>query len=158
MAPRGEGPERLVQFRSTGLDARLTAVAKLHGETSAGAQARIELTMWFAACTDALAATSLTLSEWSCVADVVNATSVSDIVGKRIAADLSDAFAADRFGKSGAYGAKWNVDELALVKWASRLTWMADLAVRRALATWWADDLDASPEGFAAVGLVVINA
>lgn len=147
-----------VQYRASDyLATWLTDTASISFEgDSVGLAARSAAEMWVTALSESLkVAAPLTVSEWSCVADVMNGTILSHAFGALIVAELSDAFAPDRLQRTNAYGDKWGIDEKRLVQWALNLGPVADYAVRRAMALWWNVDSSATAEGFAALGLPV---
>ena len=116
-------------------------------------QAALELDVWRDHLAAEVARTTWRLGEVGCIADVLNAPLVERAVGAHLWAELADAFE----GVEGVYGAKWGVDEAALVAKARTLGPTACHALTAAVHRWWADpDRVHDVDGWRAVGVRVI--
>lgn len=60
-------------------------------------------------------------------------------------------------GDVSSYAAKWGIDEQSLLDRLGALGPAADHALRDALSRWWEQSREATAEGFAAVGLRVVE-
>jgi hypothetical protein len=125
-------------------------------------QARLELDMWRATLRAELRRIRFTLAQASCLADVLNGVLIQPGISIRpgmVYAEASDAFQIARdtpIPEQSSYGAKWDIDEQALLEYLARLGPAADHALLDAFSRWWAEHRDRSVEGFAAVGLTVV--
>jgi hypothetical protein len=125
-------------------------------------QARMELDMWRVVLAAELRRIRLTLAQASCLADVLNGHLISPAVSIRpglVYAEAFDAFDIARdtpIPEQSSYGAKWGIDERALLDYLARLGPAADHALLDAFSRWWDQNHDATVEGFAAVGLTVV--
>jgi len=128
------------------LTARADAMG--NGEPIAG-QARLELDLWLEHLAAELRATTWTLPEIGCIADVLNRPVIDASVGALLWADLAHAFE----GLDGAYGDKWGIDEDALIAKARKLGPTACHALTAAIAQWWDLDADHTAEGWRRVGV-----
>lgn len=126
-------------------------------------QARIELGMWRSALAAELRRVRLTLAQASCVADVMNGYAMSPIIGMRpgiVYAECYDAFEGARnspFPEESSYQEKWSIDEQALLKYLADLSPFADHALADAVNRWWTCGHEPTIDGFAAVGLRLID-
>jgi hypothetical protein len=125
-------------------------------------QARIELGMWQGALAEELRRIRLTLAQASCLADVLNGTLIQPGISLRPGMVYANAFDAFQIARDtpipaqSSYGAKWGIDEQALLDYLARLGPTADHALLDAISRWWAQDQDRTVAGFAAVGLTVV--
>ncbi len=127
---------------------------------SADLQAKRELGMWRTVLDGELARIRLTVAQLSCLADIMNATAMDDILGPILFAEASDAFAIARdtpVPDLSSYAEKWGIDEDALLQWLGRLSPVADHALRDALSRWWEQGCEPTVEGFAKVGLKAVE-
>lgn len=120
---------------------------------SAPKQARAELGLWRAHLDAELVCVTWTLGEIGCIADVLNRPVVEAAVGSLLWAYLADAFD----GMDGAYAAKWGIDEAALIERARKLGPAACHALTAAVWAWWTAGEDHSRDGWARVGVRVIE-
>ncbi|SDT74270.1 hypothetical protein [Actinoplanes derwentensis] len=124
-------------------------------------QAVIELGLWRSALALELRRIRLTVAQASCIADVLTGTAIDATLGGTVYMSLADGFTIARdtpVPDLASYGRKWDVDEKELLEYVGRLSPVADHALRDAIARWWTDeDSEASVEGFAQVGLTVID-
>lgn len=124
-------------------------------------QAILELSMWRGALAVELRRIRLTLAQASCIADVCNGWLMDATFGSLVYAECYDAFKIARDVSAGlnpeisSFGAKWEIDEQALLDYLRDLNPVADHALRYAIVCWWQQNLDATVEGFAKVGLRV---
>ena len=124
-------------------------------------QARAELGLWHAVLDAELRRIRLTGAELACVADVAAGSLLQPAVSLHagtVYAQCYDAFRLTReYDPAGisSYGAKHGIDEQDLLDRLGALGPAADHALADAISRWWAGDLDATAEGFAAVGLRV---
>ena len=94
--------------------------------------------------------------------DVLNGFLIQPGISVRpgmVHAEASDAFQIARdtpIPDESSYGAKWGIDERALLDYLARLGPAADHALLDAFSRWWDQKHDATVEGFAAVGLIVV--
>ena len=141
-----------VELRETGLDAWLRARAERSPFMPGGAANELEV--WRSVQRLELAAVPLTIAELLLIADVLNGSFVATGFGSVTAHEAADATGAD----PGSYGAKWGVDEAALVDKLARLGPTADYALRQAVADFWdrpgADSGD--PAMWAGLGFTVV--
>jgi hypothetical protein len=125
-------------------------------------QARLELDMWRATLRAELRRIRFTLAQASCLADLLNGVLIQPGISIRpgmVYAEASDAFQIARdtpIPDHSSYGAKWGIDEQALLEYLARLGPAADHALLDAFSRWWDQDHDRSLDGFAAVGLTVV--
>lgn len=128
-------------------------------------QAKAELEMWHSVLTTELKRIRLTVEQASCIADVLNGTLTTPGVGVSMGIawmECSDAFSlatgVSSYGRKhapeGTDPDKWEAD---LLDYLQNLGPAADTALRYAIAEWWGRDLEPTAEGFAAVGLRVIE-
>lgn len=123
-------------------------------------QARAELAMWRDALAAELRRIRLTRAQAACIADVLNSSHIQPGIGRLVYAEVSDAFMLANDGPVpgySSYGKKWNIDEQALLEYLLRLGPTADHALLDAFSRWWALDGEATVEGFAEVGLTVVD-
>lgn len=141
--------------------------------SAASGQARAELTLWRTALVAELSRVRLTLAQASCVADVMNGSILDSALGTSLGlvyAECYDAFRLAREVSPGvmsdisSYGAKWGPEGCDPAKWERDLLGIlgaigpaADHALRDAVARWWAADGDVTAEGFAGVGMRVVE-
>jgi hypothetical protein len=125
-------------------------------------QAALELSMWRGALVLELRRIRLTLAQASCVADVCNGWAMDATFGAGLVyVECHDAFRIARDVPAGlnpeisSFGAKWEIEEQVLLDYLGGLDPVADHALRDAIACWWQQNLDATVEGFGAVGLKV---
>ena len=141
-----------VELRETGLDAWLRARAERSPFMPGGAANELEV--WRSVQRLELASVPLTIAELLLIADVLNGSIVATGFGSVTAHEAADATGAD----PGSYGAKWGVDEAALVDKLARLGPTADYALRQAVADFWdrpgADSGD--PAMWAGLGFTVV--
>lgn len=121
--------------------------------TDPGAQLRVELDLWQAHLAAELRATTWTLSEVGCIADVLNRPVIDASVGSLLWTELTDAFD----GLDGAWAAKWGVQEAALIDKARKLGATACHALTMAVAQWWDAGADHSVEGWRSIGVRVFG-
>lgn len=135
-----------------------------HNQVSPNHQVILELSMWRGALTLELRRIRLTLAQASCIADVCNGWLMDAALGAGLGlvyAECYDAFKIARDVPAGldpevsSFGAKWEIDEQVLLDYLRDLNPVADHALRDAIARWWQQNLDATVEGFAVVGLRV---
>lgn len=117
------------------------------------ARTRIELQLWQTALRAELARLRWTLSELGMIADICNGTVVPDALGRLVAAEVGDAIGAD----PGIWGDKWGTDEDALLARLLQLGPTADHALMDAVAAWWATRADHTVDGWASVGVRVVE-
>lgn len=131
-------------------------------------QARTELELWHSALDAELRRIRLTLAQAMCIADVCNGYMLSPGIASNVGmvhAECYDAFRGARIGPGGvnmgdtaSYGAKWGIDERALLDYLDSLGPAADHALHDAIVRWWEDDdRGDSAAGFAKVGLRVTD-
>jgi hypothetical protein len=129
--------------------------------TSVDTQARSELELWYSALNVELRRIRLTLAQASCIADACNGWLMDMVIASGLGlvyAECYDAFRLARTGPGGdvsSYGAKWGVDEQALLDYLGTLGPVADHALRDAISRWWELNESATVEGFAKAGLQV---
>jgi hypothetical protein len=104
----------------------------LTGE-SAGQRVKTELDLWRSVQEAELARLKLTLAELNLLADIMNNPIPAPVAGGYAVLELIDA----RAGQEGLYGAKWGVDEAALLDKLSRLGPAGDYALVDAISRWW---------------------
>jgi hypothetical protein len=126
-------------------------------------QARTELDMWRMALRGELRRIRLTVSQANCIADVLNTPLLSPAIAASVPLvyyDCADAFDLARAspipGDESSYGAKWGIDEAALLDYLRRLGPVADHALHDAVSRWWHIDAEPTVDGWAAVGLTVV--
>ncbi|MBS4730520.1 hypothetical protein MSM1_20075 [Mycobacterium sp. SM1] len=90
--------------------------------------------------------------EADCLADILNSSITTAVLGPITYAEVSDAFRCAGDGVS-SYGAKHGIDEEALLKKLKDIGPAADLALRLAFARWWAMSPD--KRDYRAVGIVL---
>lgn len=123
-------------------------------------QAQLELGLWQSALQVELRRIRLTLAQANCVADVLNGSLMSPGIATSVPlvyAEVSDAFQlarADHLDGAG-YGAKWGVDEEALLGYLRTLGPVGDHALHDAVARWWDTSAEPTSTGWASVGLNV---
>jgi len=124
-------------------------------------QARLELGMWQSALQAELRRMRFTVAELNCMADAMNGTLMQPAMALSVPlvyADLADTFAIarehDPLGIS-SYGAKWEIDERALLDKVIALGPTADHALHDAISRWWEGDHESTAKGWAEVGLRV---
>jgi hypothetical protein len=128
-----------------------------------GVQAREELRLWRATLAEELRRLQLTLGEASCIAEVMNGTVLAAAISTGQGAGLVFAECYDAFRLSrrddgvafSSYGAKWGIDEEALLGKLRNLGPAADHALADAMSRCWQWGAEASADGFARVGLAV---
>lgn len=129
---------------------------------TASEQARTELEIWHTALEVELRRIRLTLDQVNCLADVLNGTLMSPGIAGSVPvayAEASDAFTLARTDHLGdhAYGEKWGIDEEKLLGYLRTLGPVADHALHDAIARWWAHNQEPTAEGWASVGLRVVE-
>ncbi|MEU2426876.1 hypothetical protein ABZ619_38690 [Streptomyces sp. NPDC007851] len=124
-------------------------------------QARLELGMWRGALTAELRRIRLTVDQANCLADVMNGSLMdAALAGSAgiVFYNAADAFQLARetpFPGESTYGAKWDIDEEALLGYLRALGPTADHALHDAISRWWNTDGEPTVEGWATVGLNV---
>jgi len=159
---RGEVNDNRVQVRLDDTAAAWLAgrAARMHGG-STHQQARAELGLWHAVLDAELRRIRLTGAELACVADVAGGSLIRPVVSAGIGAVYAQCYDAFRVAREhdpariSSYGAKHGIGEQDLLDRLGALGPAADHALADAISRWWAGDLDATAEGFAAVGLRV---
>ena len=125
---------------------------------SVALQAKAEIQAWRDHLAAELVRIQLTLPELGCVAHVLNGTAILNAGAGLIAShELVDAFSiADSrdLDGPGSYGRHYGIDEGALLIKVGRLGPTGQHALADAVARWWQDGGDHTPEGWAAVGIV----
>jgi len=136
-------------------------------------QARAEIGLLRALLDAELARMGFTVPQLSAIAEVLNSPEMEPRVAAGLGlvyAQCDKAFRLARlpavaagtgvpladYGPS-SYGAHHGFDEQQLLDYLARLGPAADHALADAISRWWAAGLEATPEGFAAVGLKVIE-
>lgn len=125
-------------------------------------QARIDLGLWRTALDMELRRIRMTLAQATCLADVMNGHLMSPSLTRpgTVYAEAYDAFEIARdtpIPELSSYGAKHGMDEGELLAYLAKLGPVADHALTDALSRWWAEDHQPTVEGFAAVGLTVVD-
>ncbi|MFD5615142.1 hypothetical protein [Kitasatospora sp. NPDC127060] len=126
-------------------------------------QAKLELGMWRGALAAELRRIRLTLNQANCIADILNGTLITPALAGSaplVYYEVADAFQLVRDSplpyEESTYGAKWEIDEQALLTYLRSLGPTADHALHDAVSRWWAADHKDTREGWAAVGLTVV--
>jgi hypothetical protein len=131
---------------------------------SAHQQARVELGIWRMALRAELRRIRLTLAQANCQGDILNGTLITPgIAGSApmVFYEVSDAFHLARdtaVPDLSSYGARWGMDEGALLHYLQTLGPTADHALHDAVSRWWETSQDSTFEGWAAVGLTLTDA
>lgn len=136
--------------------------AERAGNPSPSQQARDDLALLCGLFRAELGRIELTTGEASAVADVLNPP-LMDLGGPtfgrvtfmEMAGAIGDA--RESGGEMSSYGAKHGFDEEELLGKLRRLGPAADYALRDAISRWWQGNLDATADGFAAVGLRIVG-
>ncbi|OEJ21028.1 hypothetical protein [Streptomyces subrutilus] len=124
-------------------------------------QARQELAMWRGALAGELRRIRLTVDQANCLADVMNGTIMDAALAGSAgivfynAADAFQLVHDSPFAGESTYGAKWGIDEEALLKYLRGLGPTADHALHDAISRWWNLNAEPTVEGWARVGLTV---
>lgn len=127
-------------------------------------QAITELGLWKMALDAELRKIRLTVPQASCIADVLEGTLlITSIAGSLplVYAECSSAFDIARdtpIPESATYGTRWGIDEQELLAYLRRLSPVADHALADAIARWREQNLHLTVDGFAQVGLRVVEA
>jgi hypothetical protein len=136
--------------------------ARMHGG-GRNQQAITELGLWKMALDAELRQIRLTVPQASCIADVLADTLLTTSIAGSLPlvyAECSSAFDIARdapIPESAAYGIRWGIEEQELLTYLRRLSPVADHALADAIARWREQDLDATVDGFAQVGLRVVE-
>jgi hypothetical protein len=150
---------RLANHLAEWLDGR---AERMHGG-GRNQQAITELGLWRMALDAELRKIRLTVPQAACIADVLDGTLLpASIAGSLplVYAECASAFDIVRdtpIPGGNAYGATWNIDEQELLAYLRRLSPVADHALADAIARWREHNLDATVDGFAQVGLRVVD-
>jgi hypothetical protein len=125
-------------------------------------QAITELGLWKMALDAELRKIRLTVPQAECIAEVLDGTLLTTSIAGSLPlvyAECAGAFDIARdspIPESAAYGTRWGIDEQELLAYLRRLSPVADHALADAIARWREQDLPATVDGFAKVGLRVI--
>jgi len=125
------------------------AVADLVGEHADVLAAEVRRQRW-------------TLPEVGAVADVLNGVLLGPGIGALAYGEVADAARLDEDRRAAGlpgegYLDRWGVEPSELLDRLLRLGPAGDLALRRAVAEWWHRDLPHTVDGWAQVGLVVVD-
>lgn len=120
-------------------------------------QAGVELGLWRGILATELRRLRFSVPELCCLADVTGGASLDAAHADNLPLMYANAFDAfrtdfDSTTLSGAYGEHHGIDEQALLDKLIRLTPTQDHALTDALSRWWSQQLDATEDGFRAVG------
>ncbi|MFI9186881.1 hypothetical protein ACIGXG_32205 [Streptomyces goshikiensis] len=124
-------------------------------------QARLELGVWRNALMAELRRIRLTVDQANCLADVMNGTTMDAALAGSAgivfysAADAFQLVHESPFPGESTYGAKWGIDEEALLNYLRGLGPTADHSLHDAISRWWELKADPTVEGWARVGLTV---
>ncbi|MHB1762669.1 MAG: hypothetical protein ACYCS4_08020 [Acidimicrobiales bacterium] len=128
-------------------------------QSSLSAEVVQELNMWRMAQSVELKRVGFTVAEASCLADIHNGVIVLQGLGHMVAAGLMDVM--QQYDPNNpldeSYGARWDVDERALLAKAMKLSTVGDYALACALAEWWSEQKPATADGFRSVGIRILD-
>lgn len=134
------------------------------GTKSSHVQAKIELELWRTALAAELRRIPLTTAEAACLADVLNSPVMAPALSagpvSHMYAEACEAFRLARetpVPSQASYASQWGIDEQSLLDRLGRLGPTADHALRDAISRWWQHDLPATADGFAAVGINIVD-
>jgi hypothetical protein len=150
---------RLASHLAEWLDGR---AERMHGG-GRNQQAITELGLWRMALDAELRKIRLTVPQAACIADVLDGALLPvSIAGSLplVYAECASAFDIARatpIPEGNTYGAIWNIDEQELLAYLRRLSPVADHALADAIARWREQNLDATVDGFAKIGLHVVD-